>query len=270
MVIDLTPSLREDTVDTITAFLKHHVQESGVEGVIAGLSGGLDSAVVTKLCVDSLGRDKVLNVFLPDKTTSKEDWNDVRLISKKFGTSLKTIDISPIVEIYFNLLKTGKRKLLLGNIKARVRMTVLYHLAGLTHSLVIGTGNKSELLTGYFTKYGDGGTDILPLGDLYKTQVKLLARKIGIPKKLIEKVPTAGLWKGQTDEEELGIGYDDLDKILRGIELRYSAMEIRERTGFQLNKIVKVERMVINSVHKRKMPLIPKLGVRTIGIDWRE
>src|SRR3989449_3218884 len=134
----------------------------------------------------------------------------------------------------------------------------------------MGTGNKSEALTGYFSKWGDGGVDFLPIGDLYKTQVKEMARYVGVPPEIVEKVPTAGLWPGQTDEGELGISYSELDRILLGIELQLEPEAISEKAGVPLDHVKYVQGLVAKSVHKRKMPLIPKVGVRTIGLDWRE
>ncbi|MEM4589503.1 MAG: NAD(+) synthase, partial [Thermoplasmata archaeon] len=134
----------------------------------------------------------------------------------------------------------------------------------------IGASNKSELLTGYFTKYGDGASDIMPIGDLYKTQVRLLAKKVGLPDKIINKIPTAGLWKGQTDEDELGIDYATLDKILFGIELLMDDETISKETSINIERIRKVREMVENTKHKRILIYIPKLGVRTVGLDFRE
>jgi NAD+ synthase len=153
---------------------------------------------------------------------------------------------------------------------ARCRMTVLYDLAKLTNRLVMGTSNKSELLTGYFTKFGDGGADYCPIGDLYKTEVRQLARKIGVPDKFVQKVPSAGLWEGQTDEGELEISYDELDAVLFGIENGMDLEDIARRNMVPEDKVERVWKLYLGSVHKRKTPLIPKIGLRTIGLDWRE
>jgi NAD synthase len=149
-------------------------------------------------------------------------------------------------------------------------MVVLYSIANKENALVIGASNKSELLTGYFTKYGDGASDLMPIGDLYKTQVKLLARKVGLPEKVINKVPTAGLWPGQRDEDELGIDYFTLDKVLYGIELLMDDLRISEETGVNLETVNRIRKMVEISRHKRVLIYIPKVSIRTVGLDFRE
>jgi NAD+ synthase len=149
-------------------------------------------------------------------------------------------------------------------------MAVLYYFARKLGYLVCGTSNKSELMAGYFTKFGDGGADFCPLGDLYKTEVRELARRLEVPTSIMEKAPTAGLWEGQTDEGEIGITYEELDQILVGIELNLSNEDIASRTKVDLEKVERVWAMHRGSVHKRKTPLIPKMGLRTIGLDWRE
>ena len=134
----------------------------------------------------------------------------------------------------------------------------------------MGTGNKSEIAIGYFSKYGDAGVDFQPIGDLYKTQVREMARHLGLPDAIVAKTPTAGLWPGQTDEGELGISYDELDRVLLGIELQIETEAIAEKADVSLERVRHVQALVAASVHKRKMPLIPKLGIRTFGLDWRE
>ena len=148
-------------------------------------------------------------------------------------------------------------------------MMTLYAEAQSRGCLVAGTGNKSELLIGYFTKHGDGGSDLLPIGDLYKSEVFDLARELGLPEPLITKAPSAGLWEGQTDESEFGMTYAQLDSILKGIEMNANSYVISNRTGMEENEVKRIEGMVRRSEHKRKLALIPKMGARTIGIDWR-
>ena len=179
------------------------------------------------------------------------------------------MDIKPSVDAFLDPLGDSSPTSI-GNLKARARMMALYHHANENGLLVMGTSNKSETAVGYFTKYGDGGADFIPLGDLYKTEVRELAREIQVPDDLIEKPPTAGLWEGQTDEGELGIKYEELDRILLGIEMSLTDGEIVERTGMSIEAVGRVRSMVQASVHKRKRPLCPKMGIRTFGLDWRE
>jgi len=257
-------------LETITEFIRAQVNDCGAHGVVVGLSGGIDSAVVTKLCVDALGSEKVLNVFLPSPTTPKQDLEDVRQMSKAWGTTLLVYDIGELLTTYNKIMPGSERKEVAGNLMARIRMTVLYAHANMEGRLVMGTGNKSELLMGYFTKYGDGGVDLLPIGDLYKTEVRELARIIGVPEKIIEKEPSAGLWEGQTDESEMGIAYDDLDLVLSGLEEQMDLEVISKKTGVPRALVDMVAAKNEASRHKRRMPLVPKIGLRTVGCDWRE
>ena len=158
----------------------------------------------------------------------------------------------------------------LANIKARIRMIILYKYANETDSLVCGSSNKSELLIGYYTKYGDGGVDFLPVGDLYKTQIYQLAKFLKIPNEIISKAPSAGLLSGQTDEKDLKMSYKTLDKILFGLEQRMEISDIAKDLKISKSEVERIRRMRVKSQHKRCSPLIPKIGVRTCGIDWRE
>ncbi len=267
----LIPKFKAECIDVINLFIKEKLDETGANGVTIGLSSGLDSAVVTKLCFDALGADKVLALILPDDDTPKADVEDAIDFAESMGIEHLTIDIFQPIEAFKKLVFfKEENKVAQGNIKARCRMIVLYAHANIMNRIVMGTGNKSELLTGYFTKFGDGGADFLPIGDLYKTQVRELAHHINIPQKIIDKVPSAGLWKDQTDEGELGINYEALDKILLGIELKLNTESIIEKSGQPKEKVLAIQKLVKRSVHKRRMPLIPKVGIRTIGLDWRE
>jgi len=267
---DLVPKFREDHVALIESFLAHQVEASGRKGVVLGLSGGVDSALVAKLCADALGPRHVLAFALPDGKGGK-DQEDARAYAKDLGIGFRIVDIAPLVAPFEATLGAGKAdRVARGNLRARARMVVLYFIANTEMRLVMGTSNKSELLTGYFSRWGDGGADFLPIGDLYKTQVRAMARHLGIPGRIVDKVPTAGLWRGQTDEGELGIAYDDLDRVLLGIELQMEPEAIAEKTGVRLAEVRRIESLVASTAFKRKMPLIPKLGVRTVGLDWRE
>ena len=267
---ELIPRFREEQVPLIESFILAQVEASGRKGVVLGLSGGVDSALVAKLCVDALGARRVLALGLPEGKGGA-DLEDARAYAADLGVGFRVHDIAPFVAALDSGLTSKKAdRVARGNLRARVRMIVWYYVANTEDRVVMGTGNKSELLCGYWTRWGDGGVDFLPIGDLYKTQVRAMARHVGIPKKIVEKTPTAGLWKGQTDERELGISYDGLDRVLLGIELQMEPEAIAEKSGVRLAEVRRIEALVAATAFKRKMPLIPKVGVRTIGLDWRE
>jgi len=265
----LKPGLKSDTQSVISMFLKHHVEIAKAKGVIVGMSGGLDSSVIAKLAVDALGPNKVLAVLIPESSTPEESMTDARQMAEEWSIEVLDINIKPIVTTISEILDC-ENKNSLGNIKSRSRMIILYHLAREKNLLVLGTSNKSEFLTGYFTKWGDGASDICPIGDLYKTQVSKLAGRIGVPDKIVERVPSGDLWSGQTDESELGIDYETLDRILLGIELGMEDLAIIKGAEVRASQVSHVRKLVAKSVHKRRLGLIPKIGARTIGQDWRE
>lgn len=253
----------------IASFLRHAVAQAGAKGVVVGVSGGLDSAVVAALAARALGKEHVLAITLPAPDSNPQDAEHARLGCAAFGLTPINHSIGPIVaglEATLGYTPAPRER---GNAKARARMTLLYAEAARRDFLVLGTGNKSELLTGYFTKHGDGGVDLQPIGDLYKTQVRDLGRFLGIPKPILEKPPSAGLFAGQTDEGDLGLTYDQLDACLRQLELNHDAATAARKTGLPEAMVAKVEGMVRRTEHKRSTPLLPKLGVRTVGIDWR-
>ncbi|MCX8176416.1 MAG: NAD+ synthase [Candidatus Bathyarchaeota archaeon] len=239
----------------ITKFIVKHVKKAGAEGVVIGLSGGLDSSTVAVLCVSALGADKVLGLIMPSTTTSQQDTEDAKLLAENLGIKHEVIDISPVEDRFLTLCSHQdlSNKVAVGNIKPRIRMAILYYHANLLNRLVVGTGNKTEILVGYYTKYGDGGVDIQPLGGLYKTQVRWLAEYMKLPSHIIWKTPTAGLWIGQTDEEELGIKYDLLDLILYGlVDLKMKPQKVAESLGIQVETVNKVLGMMKKSEHKRR------------------
>lgn len=253
----------------IKDFIKTYVENSGCKGVVIGLSGGIDSSVTAVLCIQTLDKKNVKCLFLPDDTTPKLDYKHQELFVNKFGISCEIKDISKIVKQISNDCVIKPNKYALANIKARSRMVLLFEYANMTDSLVCGTSNKSEILVGYFTKYGDGGVDIMPLGDLYKTQVWQLAEYLKIPKEIISKPPTAGLWHDQFDEHELEMSYDKLDKILFGLERKMSHKDIANNASIDVSNVIRIKDMRIKSQHKRRSALIPKIGLRTSGYDWR-
>jgi NAD+ synthase len=266
----LRPKFREEMITIVTAFIRDSLEQSGMGGVVIGMSGGLDSSILAKLASDALGSDKVLGMFIPESGSSQEDAEHAEFYSRSLGIEFETVSIDGMLQASVDATGGSVDKAVLANIKARCRMIVLYQRANSLNRLVLGTGNKSELMVGYFTKFGDGGCDLLPIGDLYKTQIKEMAEFLGLPKEIVVKPPSAGLWEGQTDEVELGISYEELDSILLGIELSMDDEQISERTNHPVSEVARIRSMVKRTAHKRKTPLIPKIGIKTIGLDWRE
>jgi len=266
----LTPRCPPHAIETIHQFLRAHALANGVEGVVVGLSGGIDSALVARLARDALGAEHVLGILLPDASFPAGLLEETLEYARALGIESRTIPIEPVEAAYRALLPELADRVALGNVKARIRMTIDYAVARERHRLVAGTGNKSELLLGYFTKYGDGGVDLLPLGDLYKSDLRAIAKELGLPAAIQERPPTAGLWEGQTDEAELGISYEEVDQILYGLEQLRSTEEIASLTGFSVDRVRGVEERVLRFRHKRRLPPIPKVRLRTIGLDWRE
>jgi NAD+ synthase len=270
MTGSLVPHLPSHAEATIRQFIRAHGTAGGVEGVVVGLSGGIDSALVARLARDALGPKRVLGVLLPDAGFPRALLEETETYAEGLGIEHRTISIAPFLETFRATLPEVSDRLTLGNAAARFRMVVGYTIAREHRRLVVGTGNKSEILLGYFTKYGDGGVDLLPIGDLYKTQERELARALELPEAVRARAPTAGLWEGQTDEEELGISYDDVDQILHGLEQLRTPAEIAAATGFPRARVDDVVHRVERNRHKRRPPPIPKVGLRTIGLDWRD
>ncbi|MCM8791531.1 MAG: NAD+ synthase [Candidatus Omnitrophica bacterium] len=233
--------------ERIIFWIKEYVKKSRAKGVVLGLSGGLDSSVVGVLCRKALGRNKVLALILPCHS-EKKDIKDALFLAKRFDINTRLIDLSGIYDNFIKLLPCAD-KITLANLKVRLRMVVLYYFANKLNYLVCGTSNKSELMTGYFTKFGDGASDMLPIGDLLKSQVKELAKELNIPQAIIDKIPSAGLWLGQTDEKELGVSYHELDMILEKLERK-------KRPLLPKDKVDKVKEKIRFSEHKRRLPEI--------------
>lgn len=266
MAIDV-PAVRRQ----LTGFLRTYARDAKVDGFVLGVSGGIDSAVVAALAADAVGPEKVLGILMPHATSDPLDAAHGRQICSHLCITCEQVDITSIVAAAENACTPhAPQGMAAANLRPRARMMVLYAHAQQMGRLVLGTGNKSELLTGYFTKWGDGAADLYPLGDLYKTQVFALARDLALPAEVIGKPPSAGLFPGQTDEGELGIGYDDLDRILLELEGGHDTATAARRAGVAPDLVQMVERRVISSAHKRNPLVIPKVGFRTPGWDWRE
>jgi NAD+ synthase len=237
----------------ISEWIKREVERAKCKGVVFGLSGGVDSSVVGVLCKKAFPHDHIA-LLLPC-FTSKEDLEDANLIVEKFGLNSKMINLEPVFLEFSRILgiDPDSRELSVANIKPRLRMITLYYFANKMNYLVVGTGNKSELTMGYFTKYGDGGVDILPIGDLTKSEVYKLARALGVPERIIKKPPSAGLWPGQTDEGEMGVKYKELDRLIIALE------KGRSLSGFKKDVVEKVLKRSKQVSHKLKPPKIFKV-----------
>ena len=236
--------------DQISQWLRERVEEAGAEGIVVGLSGGVDSAVVAGLARRAVG-ENVLAVLMPCHSRPV-DAEYAHLVAEAFDIKTIVVDLGPVYDAFVAALPEGSG-LAQANLKPRLRMATLYYMANTRNYLVAGTGNKTELMVGYFTKYGDGGVDMLPLGDLYKWQVWELGREIGVPQPVIDRPPTAGLWPGQTDEGEMGITYANLDAILAALA------EGKEPVADPAD-VEKVRRMMAASAHKRALPPICRIG----------
>lgn len=237
----MTSSMTEQLV----AWIREQVAAAGARGVVVGLSGGIDSAVVAGLAARALGAERVLGLIMPCHS-DPIDTDYARMVAGAFGIPYETVDLTgPFDALMAQFSPAGEgteaRKLAAANVKPRLRMTTLYFHAQLNGYLVAGTGNRSELYVGYFTKWGDGGVDLLPIGGLVKEQVRELARELGVPQPVIDRPPTAGLWPGQTDEGQMGLSYRELDRHIRGGEV---PADVARR----------IEAMHRGSEHKRRLP----------------
>ncbi|MGY5880460.1 MAG: NAD+ synthase [Candidatus Thorarchaeota archaeon] len=261
--MDLPKDLRFDDYGpvrkVIVNFIRDYVAKAGVSGVVLGLSGGIDSSLVAALACEAIGPEKVLGIMMPvDAEKDAKNIEDAKLIAEQLGMKHEIFELKKAVAAYDSL---NLDKVALGNLAARLRMVTWYARANQENRLVLGTSNKTETMIGYFTKYGDGGTDILPIAELYKANVWDLARHVGVPESLIEKAPSAGLWEGQTDEKEIGVTYPELDSILfLHLEKGMSENEIVS-WGIEKSKVEKVLKMMNRSKHKRET--LPRPDVRS-------
>jgi len=267
-VVDLTLSINTELGhEILTGFIKSEITRVGMTRAVVALSGGLDSALSCALAVDALGAENVLAVRMPYKASSKDSLDHAQLLIDQLGVPSKTIEITEMVEPLFKL-HPQISKMRMGNIMARERMIVIYDQSEVFKGLVIGTSNKTEILLGYSTLYGDSACAVNPLGDLYKTQVRQLSRAMNIPAPIIDKPPSADLWEGQTDEGELGFTYEEVDKLLYLlVDQRYSPQEAVE-AGFDEKFVNAVTARIRRNQFKRMQPPIAKISNRTIGYDF--
>lgn len=248
-------------------FIKKMTTESNSNIVVLGLSGGIDSSIVAYLLKEAMPAENIYGYHLYSSTTPKEDTNHARLIANKFNLNYKEIAIDDILDRYLTALDDNDSsnetfKLVVGNLKARIRMSILYYFANLKNGLVAGTGNRSELSIGYMTKFGDGGCDFELIGDIYKSQLKNLAESWDIPSEIINKPPRAGLWNKQTDEQEIGMTYEILDQIIHCLLTEDEGLnkDILDKIDIPLSEINRIRDKVRNNKHKLSIPPIPVIN----------
>lgn len=254
-------------VKALTGFIREETRKAGFDRAILGLSGGLDSTVCAYLAVKALGPRRVLALIMPYKNLDQEGLAHARLVAGLLKLQTREVDISPQIDLYFASFPADN-PVLRGNKMARERMSILYDFSAREKALILGTSNKTELLIGYGTIHGDMACGINPMGDLYKTQVRELGRHLKIPDEILTKKPTAGLWPGQTDEGEIGLSYEELDRILYLLVDRRQKPEEVVKAGFERKKVRRIMEMIKRSEFKRKMPPVAKISGRTVGHDF--
>jgi NAD+ synthase len=270
------PSLLEidfsETKKRICRFIKEYVENAGAKGIVLGLSGGIDSGTIAALSSIAIGGENVLGLMLPEKENfNQKDIDDAKVVAEQFHLETQVCDMSQVLRGFYSAIPVFDQsdRLCKGNVKARTRMIYLYYYANKQNRIVCGSSDKSETMMGYFTKWGDAAADIVPIMDLYKTQVRKLAIHIGISNELALKPSTPALWPNQLAESELGIKYETLDLILFGLERFMAPEEVADQLGVEKVLVDKVKSRWLANEHKRRMPLAPKIGYRTVGNDFR-
>jgi NAD+ synthase len=260
VTLDLSESELEARRDHVTEFVAGVVDAAGAEGAVMGLSGGIDSTLTVHLAVEALGADRVHGLVLPSGVNSDENMSDAERVAQLLGIDYDVIDVDPIVDAFTDAYPEGAAdRTALGNVRVRTRAVLNYFVANAESLVVLGTGNRSEAMTGYFTKYGDQAVDCNPIGNLYKRQVRQLASHLGVPEDLVTKPPSAEMWEGQTDEEEMGLDYDTLDAILAlQVDGPFSKSATVETLGVPESAVERVVELVEQSQHKREMPPAPE------------
>lgn len=258
---------RDLAVQFLVDFLREETRKFGFEKLVVGLSGGVDSALTAALGARALGPKNIIPIAMPHAASAQSSLDDAQEVADSLDLDLRVVDITEPVDALAKTLRC-ESPLQLGNIKARMRMIVLYDTSAAEGALVAGTSNKTEMLLGYSTQHGDSASGINPLGDLYKAQIFALSEEMGLPASVRTKPPSADLWEGQTDEDEMGFSYDDVDQVLvRMVDHRASDEQL-VREGFDAAFVADIRRRVRNAQYKRQPPILAKVGMRTIGIDF--
>ena len=240
----------------IIDFIRNYLSNAERDRLVVGLSGGVDSAVSTALAVEAIGSSNVTALIMPYETSNSESVADASDLAKQLGIDYQIIDITPVTKAYFENYAPEADHLRIGNWLARIRMCVLYDFSAKLQALVLGTSNRTEFMIGYFTQFGDSACAFEPIGHLYKTEVWKLAKILHIPERIINKTPTADLWPGQSDEQEIGISYPMLDEIVYELTELHLSISATENLSYPVELYQKVERMIQSSAFKRRMPLI--------------
>lgn len=248
----------KDIHNELVEFLRENFKKAGFSKAVLGLSGGIDSALVAYLLRDALGKENVLAIMMPYKSSNPDSLNHAKLVVEDLKISAKTIEITDMIDAYFKNEKEAS-SLRMGNKMARERMSILFDYSSKENALVVGTSNKTEIYLGYSTQFGDSACALNPIGDLYKTNIWDLSRYLKIPNELIEKKPSADLWEGQTDEQEMGLTYKEADQVLyRMLEENKTTEEVLAE-GFNKDLVDNIVRRINRSEYKRRMPLIAKI-----------
>ena len=262
----------QQTERQLVDFIRAYVRKTQAKGLVVGLSGGIDSSTVAALSAKAIGGNRVLGICIPERQTwNEQDIQHAKDVSQLFTIQFKLVDMTSMVEAIRKAIPDyeSRQRVPDGNIKARSRMVILYYYANSLQRLVMGSGDKSEIMLGYFTKWGDYCADLAPLADLFKTQVQALARHLNLPEEIVAKAPTPALWPGQSAEGELGLKYEIIDLILYGLEHFVLAEEISRQLVLPLETVTRIEERWLRSEHKRRPPLAMKIGYRTVAHDLR-
>ncbi|MGD8238041.1 MAG: NAD+ synthase [Armatimonadota bacterium] len=252
----------------VTDFLRNEIAKAGFERAVVGMSGGLDSSLSAFIGAEALGAENLLGVFMPYSSSSPDSLTDAQTVADQLGIEAITVHITAMVDVYFEGFPRAGR-IRRANKMARERMSILYDISALRRAIVLGTGNKSESLLGYTTLWGDMACGVNPIGDLYKTQVRQLARHMGVPERIVAKNPSADLWPGQTDEGELGFTYEEADKVLYALVDERRSAEDMIGAGFDDAFVKRVQDMVCGSQYKRRLPLVARIPPPRIDRDFR-